>query len=432
MQSPFVLKQAPPGGPDAPLTPQASAESRLLIEAFDRFSQASHSLESTFQRLQDRIRRLSLELEEKNAELEQSLAAKDKIEHYLKNILESLPCGVLVLDGRGSVALSNPVANELLHLEERGTGNGQHERLSEVRDRLMSAVSDRKGIEELEIPLMSREGVRTLATSGTPLANSEGQSIGTLHIMRDVSEVKSLQEQTRRCERLSAMGEMAVELAHEIRNPLGSIELFASLLERELADGTDPKRWAESIRAGSRSLNNIVSNMLQFANPFNPKFEAVQVHALVDEILGFANAILRQREIRVEKNLEATEDTLYGDRELLKQMILNLILNSMQALPAQGFVKISSRELDVLPGGVPCKGLQLRIQDSGLGISKENLGRIFDPFFTTNRKGTGLGLSVVHQIVEQHSGSIQVESEVGVGTQFTIVLPSSRIGQGAA
>ncbi len=429
MQSPFVLKQAP-GGPDSPLAPHASAEARLLIEAFDRFSQASHSLESTFQRLQDRIRRLSLELEEKNVELEQSLAAKDKVEHYLKNILESLPCGVLVLDGRGSVTLSNPVANDLLHLDEPGTG--QQDRLSEVRDRLMSAVSDRKGTEELEIPLMRREGVRTLATSGTPLADSEGQSIGTLHIMRDVSEVKSLQEQTRRCERLSAMGEMAVELAHEIRNPLGSIELFASLLERELADDTDPKRWAESIRAGSRSLNNIVSNMLQFANPFNPNFEAVQVHALVDEILGFANAILRQRDIQVEKNLEATEDTLYGDRELLKQMLLNLILNSMQALPSHGFVKISSRELDALPGGVPCKGLQLRIQDSGLGISKENLGRIFDPFFTTHRKGTGLGLSVVHQIVEQHSGSIHVESEVGVGTQFTIVLPSSRIGQGAA
>jgi two-component system sensor histidine kinase FlrB len=249
--------------------------------------------------------------------------------------------------------------------------------------------------------------------------------------MRDVTEMKALQEQSKRGERLSAMGEMAVELAHEIRNPLGSIELFASLLEKELPRQSDPGRWAENIRIGSRSLNNIVSNMLHFANPLTPSFEQVNVHELVDEILSFTDPILRQREIGVEKTLRASQATIAGDRELLKQMILNLVLNSLQAMPSQGCLRIASRDVDDLPGGASCEGLELKIEDTGLGIPPENLSRVFDPFFTTNRNGTGLGLSVVHQIVDQHSGFIKLESEVNVGTTFTIVLPSARVAAGA-
>jgi two-component system sensor histidine kinase FlrB len=250
--------------------------------------------------------------------------------------------------------------------------------------------------------------------------------MGSLHIMRDVTEMKALQEQSKRGERLSAMGEMAVELAHEIRNPLGSIELFASLLEKELPRQSDPRRWAENIRIGSRSLNNIVSNMLHFANPLTPSFDKVNLHELIDEILSFTDPILRQREIGVEKTLRAGRATIVGDRELLKQMILNLVLNSLQAMPSQGCLRIASRDVNDLPGGASCEGLELKIEDTGLGIPPENLSRVFDPFFTTNRKGTGLGLSVVHQIVDQHSGFIKLESEVNVGTAFTIVLPKTR------
>jgi signal transduction histidine kinase len=158
----------------------------------------------------------------------------------------------------------------------------------------------------------------------------------------------------------------------------------------------------------------------------------VDVHDVIDEILGFTDPIMRQRGVRVHKKLVSARRHILGDRELLKQAILNLVLNSMQAMPSKGALTLETRDVEELPGGAGCDGLEICVQDTGLGIAPENLSRIFDPFFTTNRNGTGLGLSVVHQIVERHSGFVRVESEINRGTTFMIVLPSARVVSGAA
>jgi len=409
-------------------------ETRLLLDAFETFTQASSSLESAYQQLQLRTRRLSEELAAKNRELEKSLHEKEDVQNHLARILESLPCGVLVMDHSGSVTLCNPVATQILE-DEGVTGSSREPGLSRgtvIREYLAASGAHRNLGEEIEIPIVSAGKMRVLATSATPLRSAAGVEIGTLHIIRDVTKLKALEEQNKRGERLSAMGEMAVELAHEIRNPLGSIELFASLLEKELPHESDPGRWAENIRIGSRSLNNIVSNMLHFANPLSPTFSDVELHEIIGEIIRFAEPILSQREVCIERNLEAESAVVSGDRELLKQMILNLVLNALQAMPSHGSINIATRRVTSLPGGAACDGLEFRIQDTGLGIPAEHLDRIFDPFFTTNRSGTGLGLSVVHQIVDQHSGFIHVESEPNVGTTFRVILPSARIISGAA
>jgi PAS domain S-box-containing protein len=416
---PFAPSDIKDGGKDA----------HLLLQAFEMFTQASSSLESVFQHLQRRAERLSRELEAKNRELKKSLREKAEVQNYLKTILESLPCGVLVLDPSGKVALCNPMAAQILEEPQgKSLGNrrrGRELRSSAIRESMACSVApDGQPAADVEIPVHSGGKTRILSTSGTWLADASGAHIGTLHILRDVTEVKRLEEQGKRVERLSAMGEMAVELAHEIRNPLGSIELFASLLEKELEKGSDEARWAENIRVGSRSLNNIVSNMLHFANPHAPNFTEVNLHEVIDEILRFTDPLTRQREILVELQLGAEDPMLCADRELLKQMMLNLIMNSMQAMPARGKLAVSTRDADQLPGGAPCRAIELEVRDTGLGIPSENLDRIFDPFFTTNRNGTGLGLSVVHQIVDRHSGFINVKSEVNVGTAFTIAFPS--------
>ncbi len=413
-----------------------SGEARLLREAFEVFAQASSSLETAFHELQERARRLSEELEQKNRQLQRSLREKQEAQNYLKTILERLPCGVLVLDESGELALCNPMAGRLLEQPKCKSGKMKKRRRklqgSALKEYFAGTVSESGPEKEIEIPFVSGGKMRILATSGTPLTDAAGARAGTLHIIRDITEMKALQEQGKRGERLSAMGEMAVELAHEIRNPLGSIELFASLLQKELPVESDPGRWAENIRVGSRSLNNIVANMLHFANPFSPTFMEVEVHGVIEEMLQFTEPIMRQRDILVEKQLLADDSLICGDRELLKQAILNLVLNSMQAMPSKGKLRIATRDVESLPGGALCGGLEIQVQDSGVGIPPENLGRVFDPFFTTNKNGTGLGLSVVHQIVDRHSGFIQVESQVDVGTTFTVVLPSARIVSGAA
>ncbi len=410
-----------------------SAEAGLLLQAFEMFTRASGSLETAFQQLQARAQRLSDELEMKNRELERSLREKDEVQSFLNTILEHLPCGVLALDNAGAVTLCNPMASQILEqAPTRERASGKPKRKRPVLGGYFAASVSRGGAgREVEIPFVRGGATRILATSGTPLTGRAGAPIGTLHIIRDVTRVKALEEQGKRGERLSAMGEMAVELAHEIRNPLGSIELFASLLQKELPAESDTARWADNIRVGSRSLNNIVSNMLHFANPLSPSFAEVDLHDVILEILRFTEPMTRQREVSVRHRFESPEAAVYGDRELLKQMILNLILNSMQAMPSNGSLTVATRDVRELPGGAPCEGVELRVQDTGVGIAPENLGRVFDPFFTTNRNGTGLGLSVVHQIVDRHSGFIRVESEVNIGTTFTIVLPSARVVSGA-
>jgi signal transduction histidine kinase len=404
-----------------------TGETKLLLEAFEMFTQASSSLESAFTQLQAKAQSLTEELEAKNLQLERSLREKEEAQNYLSTILERLPCGVFVLDDKGNLALCNPMASEVLKqspCKSAGIGKRRRPFLSaEMRNYLAASASEIGANAEMEIPFTSGKTNRILATSGTPLTDAAGNRIGTLHIIRDVTEVKALQEQNKRIERLSAMGEMAIELAHEIRNPLGSIELFASLLVKELSG--DPERWAENIRIGIRSLNTIVSNMLHFANPLSPVFSEVSVHEVIQEIVRFCDPIMSQRQVRLEMDLKAECSLIQADRELLKQMMLNLIFNAMKAMPSQGALfigtrNVESRNMEQLPGNPV--GLELQIQDTGIGIPPENLSRIFDPFFTTNKNGTGLGLSIVHQIVKKHSGFIKASSEVNRGTTFTIVF----------
>jgi signal transduction histidine kinase len=387
-------------------------EAGLLIEAFEMFTKASSSLETAYSQLQAKAQKLTDELEAKNLELERSLKEKEEAQNFLHNILERLPCGVLVLDDRGDLTLCNPMASEVLIK----SGKRRQPSLNpEIRSYLASSVAHGGNKSEVEIPLKRGKSQKVLATSGAPLMDAGGSQVGTLHIIRDITEMKALQEQNKRIERLSAMGEMAVELAHEIRNPLGSVELFASLLEKEVSG--DLKRWAENIRIGSQSLNNIVSNMLHFANPLSPTFAEVDIHKIIHDVLVFTNPIMNQRKVRILKQLKADQPVFCADGELIKQMMLNLIMNAMNAMPSEGSLLVQTQNIRQNDRG---PGLELIIQDSGVGIPPENLDRIFDPFFTTNKKGTGLGLSVVHRIVEQHSGTIRVSSEINRGTTFFI------------
>jgi signal transduction histidine kinase len=382
------------------------------MEAFRTFTLASNSLENAYGQLQLKIRRLTEELEAKNRELERSLREKQEAQEYLRTILEKLPCGVFVLEESGEMTLCNPMAADVLY-EARGEAG----RLRSDELRSLFAASAEGKREETEITLAAGGEKKVLATSGTPLEDDQGRSLGTLHIIRDVTEVKALEEKNQRGERLAAMGEMAAELAHEIRNPLGSIEIFASLLARECIG--DARNWAENIHIGARSLNTIVSNMLHFTGPLSPVFDEIDIHEILREIGNFCGPMIRQRGVRQETGLAADCSVINGDRGLIKQLVLNLIFNAMKAMPSEGSLAVRTRNVS---DKNQRQRLELRVEDTGIGIPPEHLDRIFDPFFTTNKNGTGLGLSIVNQIVESHSGEIHVKSKVNRGTVFTILF----------
>jgi signal transduction histidine kinase len=232
-------------------------------------------------------------------------------------------------------------------------------------------------------------------------------------------ELAAANAELQRAQRLQAMGEMAVQLAHEIRNPLGSIELFAALLSKELQDKADQKNWADQIVTGVKFLNTIVTNMLTFTKVSRPAFARFNLQKMIDETLVFLQPVCVQRNIHVKGSSSRQPLFIEGDREMLRQMLVNLLMNGLQAMREEGMLHVLATANE---GTV-----EIEVRDTGVGIPAENLSRIFDPFFTTNEQGTGLGLSLVHQIVEKHNGSITVDSQFGRGTRFRITLPVTQL-----
>ena len=402
-------------------TAAANADFQRLIHAFDLFNQASDSLQQSYQELQAEAHRLSAELTNTNAELERSLLEKDSYKNYLKNILESLSNGVMVVSHEERVTICNPSAAKLLGLPQEMARNAKtygELPLPQALQRLIDngLNSDQHPGEDLELQIRSTEGLsRHLMVSFSHVMDQQCRRSGVTVILKDVTRLKELEVQTQRAQQLQAMGEMAVQLAHEIRNPLGSIELFASLLGNELQASPEYKGWADQIITGVKFLNNIVTNMLTFSRSSRPQFKEFDLQQLVRETLAFIEPILQQRNILIEP---PTRDSVWiqGDSEMLRQMMMNLFMNALQAMPERGRLSVRIHSDDD-------SGVTIEVEDTGIGIPAENVGRIFDPFFTTHEKGTGLGLSLVHQIVDKHQGKISAQSDFGKGTRFTITLP---------
>jgi two-component system sensor histidine kinase FlrB len=217
-------------------------------------------------------------------------------------------------------------------------------------------------------------------------------------------ELEREREERVRLERLAAMGEMAMELAHEIRNPLGSIELYASMLEGE---------YAEQIIESVRLLNHSVTNVLQFGKPIVPLPAIVSFNQLLEGVQTFLEPIARQKEIRIETDC-APECIAVADYELMHRMLLNLVLNALRETPANGTVILTSR--------IVGSEVLIKVSDTGPGIQSERMSRIFDPMFSTSREGCGLGLPIVKRIVDSHNGTVSVDSS-RTGTRFSIMIP---------
>lgn len=222
--------------------------------------------------------------------------------------------------------------------------------------------------------------------------------------------------------RLIAMGQMAASLAHEIRNPLGSMELFCTLLKKDLQDRDSALALAEQIHLGIRKLDRIISNCLQFTRDVQPQREPIRDAAvLLHEAAHYIAP--RAKDLGVEVSVSAeSEGTAALDRSLLSQVLVNLSLNAVEA---SGSRDSTPREVR-LDGKISGSGtLTVVITDNGPGIPAEILGHIFDPFFTTKTGGTGLGLPIVHSIVTAHRGRIGITSEGGTGTEVLIEIPAA-------
>jgi len=253
---------------------------------------------------------------------------------------------------------------------------------------------------------------------------------------------RELQEQTRlllekeaqlrRADRLSALGQLSAGLAHEIRNPLGSIKGAVEILRDDYPAGHPKAEFFGILLKEVDRLNDVLTNFLTFARPVTPHLAPVDVRATLTALEGLVSGQARRRRVQIFTSFHSGPSRVMADETLLKQAFLNIMLNSLEAMPEGGDLAISTRlawanprspqDAASPPEGRP-EWLEVVFDDTGPGIPEEHLGRIFDPFFTTKKDGTGLGLAITHRIIENHLGTIRVTSQRGKGTTFVASLP---------
>jgi signal transduction histidine kinase len=254
------------------------------------------------------------------------------------------------------------------------------------------------------------------------LQTSDGRQAGSLALIQDVTAMRELEDRLQRRNRLAAMGEMVGRIAHEIRNPLGSIELFASMLRRDLHDAPALRGYAEHISSSVHMMNRLLTNLLLYTKPDCSHRERHETEALMLNALTLAAHAVAGARVDIRLDVNPLASHVLCDAGQMKQVLLNLILNSIHAMPNGGTLTLSARlTADTNSGG---SGVCLSVSDTGVGIPAAQRSRIFDPFFTTRDEGTGLGLAIVHAIVEGHRGRLDVESEEGRGTTFALTLPN--------
>jgi PAS domain S-box-containing protein len=407
----------------------AQNEMALLIEAFERFTGAGESVTRAYEELTIKVDELNLQLEEKNRELAANLAEKERLSVYLRNVLESLGSAVFVVGRQGKIEMTNLAAGKLLEADRQDLiGRSFVEVLdgpakpAEIPAELISG-GEKFREREFEFHVDGRE-LKILRAGSHPLLGAESVG-GRIVRLDDITEETIGRAQVERTERLAAMGEMAVKIVHEVRNPMGSIELVASLLARDLADWPEKRKLVYKISSGIQSMDHIISNLLAFARNTQPTLRELKIHSILDECLSYNVHLLEGQSIAVETQYSEDISGMRGDPELLKQVFMNLIINAAQSMPKGGRLTLAAKlknlrnfETDELT-----PFMQVQVADTGVGMTPEIVSRLFNPFFTTKDRGTGLGLALSHNIVKAHTGHIDVDSTPGQGSAFTVNLP---------
>jgi len=385
-----------------------------LRKAFEVFDSQSKMLKVSYDTLSGELDVTNRKLISKNMELSGKVLELQEMSSRMQCIIESLTDSVLVVNTHLNVERHNIVAERLFGrssaeisgkpYREIANGLGDEEMLSNV-------INDGDSFVDVE-----RVGADTIVlASVSPILSPDGSIIGAVEVLRDVTHMRALESKFECHKRMIALGQMAASVAHEIRNPLGTIEGFARLLKRDLEDQPQHRRLASKIVEGAQNLNYVITNLLNYARPMMIQCEVFQPGRLLTE----SSDVLQTRASELGVALQITDNCpdvdVHGDSRQLRQVLINLALNAIEACERGGHVEVSLLKRD--------KTWLLRVKDDGCGISESDIGSIFDPFFTKKAGGTGLGLALCHKIVSAHGGEIIVASKPAQGSVFDVVLP---------
>ena len=355
--------------------------------------------------------------------LEQKAAQIERLKDFSENIVESLNVGVFAVDLEGRIESWNSQVEHLIGVP-RGETIGRNLDAILPAD-LVAEIEARAQDEHVssiyKFQMRNRVGrLLVVNVSITPLLGKEGQRLGRLILVDDVSQRARMEDQLMQTEKLTSLGLLAAGVAHEVNTPLAVISNYIQMLAKQFP-GDDPRAvLIEKIVKQTFRASEIVNNLLNFSRVGSAQFSEVSLNAVVEETLSLVTHPLKTAHVEVVRQLQGDLPPVLGSMNRLQQVFLNLFMNARDAMPSGGTLEVRT----ACSNGT----VEVEVMDSGVGISRDHLNRIFDPFFTTKSsgRGTGLGLSVSYGIIKEHAGKIDVRSTPGQGTSFRLEFPVSR------
>ena len=342
---------------------------------------------------------------------------------YTGKLLETMDSGVLSVDQKNIIQTINRKSEEIFQVRREEVLNRNAEEVVPLKVGGKSiyelGLVERKKIEE-ETEIITKDGVRKILEINTSfLEGEQNQPGGMVVLIRDITRLKRLSEEINRNKRLVSLGQIASAIAHEIRNPLSSIRGLTQFLFQSCPDGEERKDDLKIIMKEVDRLNQLINQVLDFSRPKKLNISHFSLNEMIKDLVNLLKLEGRERAIQFELSLESSVQSIFADQDQIRQALMNIILNAIQAVGSQGKIIISLQ-----PSHYNGKeAVLISIKDNGVGIGGEELNHIFDPFFTTRSQGTGLGLSIAYNIMEAHQGSITISSEQGGGTEVKILIP---------
>ena len=354
----------------------------------------------------------------------------EEVKGLARNILRSIPTGVLTVNRAGIITAVNPAAEMVLRRCSDDLLGQAHESVfaagDTIREVLDGALRDHRHVRHHDLSYESQDMTRhTIRVSTANLAGDNGRPAGVILQAQDVTEWLGLEQRVHMADKLAALHTLSAGVAHELRNPLSAMDLNLHLLEEELTEqgmlAKQGQRYLKVLNAECRRLSVILDNFMKFARPGSIGLHEVDMKMLIGHIMALMEFEAEERKIRLEQQVEERLSAVLGDETAISQVLVNIIVNAFHAMPDGGLCRLVAEER--MSDGT--RWVAISVTDTGIGMKKEQLSRMFEPFYTTKPSGTGLGLAIAHRIVQDHGGTIQVSSVPGTGTTVALIFPAA-------
>jgi len=351
-----------------------------------------------------------------------SQEALNRVQAFTGLLISRLPVGIIATDQEGRIRTFNATAAAMTGRRVESVRNGAPESVLPPEVAAFFTLNDQGDeLTDRDVSLSGADGVNySLHLSSLPVYNQYSDFMGRVLLMYDLSELKRLEKEIQRHDRLVALGKMAAGVAHEVRNPLSSIKGFATLLGSKFKAGSKEHEAADLLVHEAERLNRSITELLNYARPTTLKKEPVDLGQMVDRSLKLVSSDAQALGVNIVQEVEPELPAVSVDKDKINQILLNLYLNSLQAME----ISTAAKELKVSVHRAEDDHMVIiEVQDTGSGIPQESLDKVLDPYFTTKPDGTGLGLALAYKIIDEHKGSIRFASREGKGTTVSVMLP---------